>query len=278
MAATIKDIARETSLAQSTVSAYLNGVNVRDKNKKLIENAIKKLDYVRNDYARGLKMHRSLTIGVLIPELSNIFSTTIISEMEDVLRKKGYGIIVCDCRSDKAIEKESIEFLMSKMVDGLIVMPINTDKDLFSLPIDRNVPVVVIDRLTESQDVSYIVINNKEISKCATENLIKNGHRNIALITGAKDVYTARERYKGYKIALDSVKSFNINYVYDGKLSTEGGYKAMKEIIHKHPEVTALFVTNYEMSIGAIIAINESGKKIPEDYSFVGFEIGRAHV
>ena len=85
MAATIKDIARETGLGYATISAYLNGANVRPKNRELIEAAVKKLGYVRNEYARGLKTHRSMTVGVLIPELSNTFSTTIISAMEDEL-------------------------------------------------------------------------------------------------------------------------------------------------------------------------------------------------
>lgn len=89
MAATIKDIARETGLGYATISAYLNGTNVRPKNKELIEAAIQKLGYVRNEYARGLKTHRSMTIGVLIPELSNTFSTLIVSEMEDELRRMG---------------------------------------------------------------------------------------------------------------------------------------------------------------------------------------------
>lgn len=94
MSITIKDLAKETGLGCATISAYLNGVPVRPYNKEKIEKAIKKLGYIRNDYARGLKTHRSRTIGVLIPELSNIFSTTIITEMEEVLRAHGYGIIV----------------------------------------------------------------------------------------------------------------------------------------------------------------------------------------
>ena len=272
MTATIKDIAKKTNLGYATISAYLNGVRVKPQNKALIENAINELGYVRNEYARGLKTHRSMTIGVLIPELSDLFSTKIISVMEDFLREKGYGIIVSDYRSDSEIEQKSLQFLMSKMVDGLIVMPISMDGKIFQNVIDRNVPIVIIDRLTDNKDVSYIIINNREVSKNAVKMLIEKGHKEIALITGNNDVYTARERRLGYQDALQEVNNFKEEYIYDGSLTIEGGYLAMKQVVENHKEVTAIFVTNYDMTIGSIIAINELGKHIPEDYSFVGFD------
>ena len=185
MAATIKDIARETGLGYATISAYLNGANVRPKNRELIEAAVKKLGYVRNEYARGLKTHRSMTVGVLIPELSNTFSTTIISAMEDELRGRGYGILVCDCRSDSAIEQKSLQFLQSKMVDGVIVMPMSTDGKIFD-SLAETTPAVAIDRFTLSERVSHVLINNREISVQAVHQLIAGGHRRIALISGAR--------------------------------------------------------------------------------------------
>ena len=175
MAVTIKDLARETGLTAATISAYFNGANVRPYNKEKIERAIDRLGYVRNDYARGLRTHRSMTIGVLIPELSNLFSTTIVSEMEEDLRKKGYGIIVCDCRSDAAREKESVRFLMSKMADGLIVIPVSSDGSAFTELAASGTPVVAIDRITDSKNISHIVINNREASKEAVASMINEG-------------------------------------------------------------------------------------------------------
>lgn len=272
MAATIKDIAKLTGLGLATVSAHINGVNVRPRNKEAIDKAIQDLGYVRNEYARGLKMHKSMTIGVLIPELSNIFSTTIISEMEDVLRMQGYGIIVCDCRSNKDIEVMSVQFLLSKMVDGLIIMPISSDCESLSKAHEANIPVVVIDRMTDSKKAAHIIINNREVSEAATSKLIERGHRKIAIITGNQDIYTARERFTGYRDALEKCGLYDNTLFYNGGLSVENGYLAMKQLISERSDVTALFVTNYEMTVGAIIAINEFGKKIPDDYSFVGFD------
>lgn len=272
MSATIKDLAKKTGLGYATISAYLNGVSVRPYNKEKIEKAINELGYIRNDYARGLKTHKSGTIGVLIPELSNIFATTIISEMEEELREKGYGIIVCDCRSDMKLEQQSIRFLLSKMVDGLIVMPVSTDGEVFTIALEKQVPVTVIDRLTNNIKVSHIVINNREVSRQATEKLLAKGRKNIALITGDMRVYTAKERRLGYQEVLEENGLYNENVVYNGGLCVEGGYQATKKMLAENPQTDAVFVTNYEMTVGCMIAMTEEGKKIGEDIEFIGFD------
>lgn len=272
MAITIKDLAKETGLGCATISAYLNGVPVRPYNKEKIEKAVKKLGYIRNDYARGLKTHKSRTIGVLIPELSNIFATTIISEMEEVLRVHGYGIIVCDCRTDLKLEQQSLRFLLSKMVDGLIVMPISTDGSALDIALDTGVPVTVIDRLTDNERVSHVIINNTEISKRATEKLIGEGCKRIALISGPTTVYTAKERRRGYREAIEAQGEYDESRVYNGELSVEGGYQATKRVLADFPDVDGIFVTNYEMTVGCMIALSELGKKIGDEIKFIGFD------
>lgn len=272
MAITIKDLAKETGLGSATISAYLNGVPVRSYNKEKIEQAIKKLGYIRNEYARGLKTHESRTIGVLIPELSNIFATSIISEMEEMLREKGYGIIVCDCRTDLNLEQESLRFLLSKMVDGLIIMPISTDSQALKIALDNNVPITVLDRMTDSNKVSHIVINNREISSQAVNNLIERGLRRIALITGDMEVYTAKERRMGYQEALEAAGCYDESLVYNGGLSVEGGYQATKRMLKECKDIEAVFVTNYEMSVGSMIAMTEEGKLVGNEIEFIGFD------
>ena len=117
MAATMKDIARRTGLGLATISSYFNGGNVREKNRIKIEEAIEELHYEVNEVARGLKTNATKTVGVVIPELNNVFCAEIISGMEDILRSHGYAAIVCDCRTDKKLEKEAVDFLTRKRVD-----------------------------------------------------------------------------------------------------------------------------------------------------------------
>ena len=110
MAATIKDIARATGLGLATISSYLNGGNVREKNRIKIQKAIEELHFEVNETARGLRTNLTRTVGVVIPELTMVFCAEIITAMEDILRNHGYATIVCDCRTDAKREREAVEF------------------------------------------------------------------------------------------------------------------------------------------------------------------------
>ena len=157
------------------------------------------------------------------------------------------------------------------MVDGVIVMPISTDGKVFDL-LPQDLPAVAIDRFTLSDRVSHVLINNREISARATRMLTDHGHRRIALISGSEGMFTADERRKGYEEALQIAGCYDASLICQGDFTVDGGYVAMKRILQAENGVTAGFVTNYEMTVGAIIAINELGCKIPEDYSFIGFD------
>ena len=133
MPATMKDIARETGLGLATISKYFNGGQVRPRNRKLIEDAVRKLDYVPNEFARSLKTRQSRTVGVVIPELGNAFITSIVTTMEDIRRKHDYAVIVCDCRSDPQREKEAVAYAKTVLQPkGVPAIYINGEK--VSLP------------------------------------------------------------------------------------------------------------------------------------------------
>ena len=121
--ATIKDVARHSGLSMATVSKYLNGIKVKTANKIAIDAAISELGYSPNVLARGLRTGQSHTIGVVIPELTSIFPTTILSHAEDLLFEKGYSLIVSHCRSDIERESKAVQTLLTKQVDGIINMP-----------------------------------------------------------------------------------------------------------------------------------------------------------
>ena len=142
----MKDIARKTGLGLATISSYFNGGNVREKNRKKIEAAIEELHYEVNEVARGLKTNATRTVGVVIPELNNVFCAEIITEMEDILRGHGYATIVCDCRTDRKLEQEAVDFLSRKRVDGIINMPVDTEGCHLKKFLKTGKPVVLIDR------------------------------------------------------------------------------------------------------------------------------------
>ena len=275
MPATMKDIARETGLGLATISKYFNGGQVRPQNRKLIEDAVKKLNYIPNEFARSLKTRQSRTVGVVIPELGNAFITSIITAMEDILRKHDYAVIVCDCRSDVRREKEAVDFLIHKRVDGLINMATDMTGAHLQSAVKENVPVVLIDRLIRSLrgKVSAVVVDNAEAADQGTRYLLEQGHRRIGLVLGSEGLYTTRHRLQGY---LDAMEDFGLDRREDlicyGNYTMDGGHAAVKQLLQQEEKPTALFVTNFEMTLGAMLALNEMGVRVPEDLSVIGFD------
>ena len=171
----MKDIANKTGLGLATISKYLNGGSVREKNRLAIEKAIAELDFTVNEFARSLKTSKSKTIGVLIPELSNVFITSVITVLEDILRQNGYGIIVCDSRTDEERQKDAIEFLLSKMVDGIVMMPVGNDSKCLKPALDKKLPVVLVDRTIPSLEnqVGEVMVDSRGIARECTRRVEK---------------------------------------------------------------------------------------------------------
>jgi LacI family transcriptional regulator len=273
MAATMKDLAKRTGLGLATISSYFNGGNVREKNRIKIEEAIEELHYEVNEVARGLKTNATHTIGVVIPELNNIFCTEIITEMEDIFRSHGYATIVCDCRTDEKLEKEAMDFLVRKRVDGIINMPVDTEGRNLEAFQKTGRPIVLIDRKIQEISSDCVLVDNHKAAELAAGYLLKMGHRKIGIIVGPKDIYTARERLAGYTSAHEKAGvPVCESLIFHGDYTIQSGVDGMANLVRSNPDMTAVFVTNYELTMGAIIGSNELGIRIPDDLSMVGFD------
>lgn len=272
MAATIKDIAKLTGLGLATISSYLNGGNVREKNRAKIEAAIEELHYEVNVVARGLKTNRTKTIGVVIPELNNIFCSEIITGIEDILRNQGYGTIICDCRTDEKLEKEAVDFLYKKRADGIINMPVDPTGTHLQPFQKANKPIVLIDRKIQGLAADSVLVDNKAAAQHAIELLLEAGHTKIGLLGGPGNVYTAQERLKGYKAAYEAAGlTWEESWICHGDYTIRGGVEGLEKLV-RDTDVTAVFVVNYEMTMGAMIGVNELGLKMPEELSMIGFD------
>lgn len=271
--ATIKDIARETGLGLATISSYLNNGHVREKNRIKIEAAIKDLHYEVNETARNLKTNRTRMIGAVIPELGSAFVAEVLSTMEDLLIKKGYALVVCDCRSDKVREQEAVNFLIRRRVDGLINIPVDETGDHLQKYTKTGKPLVLVDRLTESLVCDTVCTRNREAIYQAVEQLIAAGHRKIAMIAGPGEIQAARSRRIGYvKCLEDHGIRLPEGYLYPGDDTIQGGIKGVMTLLKDHPDLTALVVSNSLMSQGAVIALNEQNIRVPEQISMIGFD------
>ncbi len=273
MASTIKDIAKITGLGLATISSYINGGSVREENRIKIEAAIKELNFEVNEVARNLKTNKTKTIGVVIPELNNNFCTEIIPGMEDILRKSGYATIVCDCRTNKELEKNAVDFLYRRRVDGIINMPVNSDGSHLSCFHKVKKPIVLIDRKINGIECDYVLVDNLTAVKNAIQKLIDYGHTRIGMIGGPEDIFTAQERLLGYKLALMEAGIVpEDRLITHGDYTINGGVRCLEELVKTNPDMTAVFVANYEMTMGAVIGMNELGVKIPEELSVIGFD------
>lgn len=269
----MKDIARLTGLGLATISSYFNGGNVREKNRVKIEKAIEELHYEVNEVARGLKTNVTKTIGVVIPELNNIFCAEIITGMEDILRSHGYATIVCDCRTDKKLEQEAVEFLIRRRVDGIINMPVDETGAHLKKFQKTGKPIVLIDRKIQGILCDSVLVDNKKAAEDAMQLFIEKGHRKIGIIGGPEGIFTAEERLDGYYTALKKAGiPIKNSLVYRGDYTIQGGVRGLEELVRENPDMTAVFVTNYEMTMGAMIGVNELGIQIPEQLSIIGFD------
>lgn len=273
MAATIKDVAQLAQVSVGTVSRYLNGYTITEKNRLKIEQAIRQLDFKLNPVARSLKTNKSMTVAVVVPALANIFSMNIIEGIERYLDQYGYSLIVCDSESDEEKEKAKLRFVKDKYVDGVVIMPAGSAGYHIAEVLGDEIPVVLMDRLVEGVKLDAVVVDNINAVYQAIEELIILGHRRIAMIGGPDGIYTAVERYEGYKrVFADYNMAVDEALILHGDYTADTGYALMKEIMQLDQPPTAVFISNYEMTIGAMMAINEMGIQVPEQLSVIGFD------
>jgi len=273
IAVTIKDVARKAGLSIATISKFLNGGNVMEQNREVIASAIDDLGFRVNEIARGLKTSRTMTVGVLIPSLENVFCTSIVANVENILQQSGYSTIICDYREDVVLEREKLEFLLNKMVDGFIYMPLGNQAEFVSKLVADDMPVILIDRPLPGVACDTVLVDNLNASYHAVEQLIVFGHRRIGIIGGPASIYTAQDRLKGYRrVHEDFGIAIDEDLVLAGDYSVESGYRLMADFLKRPSPPTAVYVTNYEMTLGAVMALNESRVKVPDEISVIGFD------
>lgn len=273
---TIKDVAKFTGLSISTISKYINGGNVLDENKALIDNAILTLDFKVNQAARSLKTSKTMTVGALLPTLSVSFFSGILSNIEEYLQREGYSMIICNYNNDEELEMRKLKFLIEKQVDGIILVPERLDAtavNAISEIRERKTPLVLMDRSIQGLEYDRVLVDNSGISYAAVEHLIVNGHRRIGLMMGPQDISTAYERMLGYqRVLADYSIPIDHSLMQLGDYSFESGYRMFSDLMDLQVPPTAIFATNSDMTLGAITAAYERKLKIPQDVSFIGYD------
>ncbi len=273
--ATMKDLAKLAGVSTSTVSHVINKTRfVSDEIAERVNKAAQELNYAPSALARSLKMNRTKTIGMLMTTSTNPFFGEVVKGVERNCYQQGYNLILCNTEGDHERMKSSINTLLQKRVDGIILMC----STLVGERIDEferypDIPVVVMDWGPMLFSSDKIQDNSLLGGYIATKHLIENGHTQIGCITGPLNHHQAQMRYEGYKRALrESRLDINPDWVIESDFECQGGYDSFNKLKKKGTLPTALFVSNDMMAMGVINAANENHVKVPEDLSIVGYD------
>lgn len=274
MEVNIKSIAQKAEVSPSTVSRVLGGYpGVREKTRKKVLKVVKESNYEVNAIARHLRQRKTYSIGVVVSNVLSPFYSVIAKSIEDVASKAGYSVILCNGDENPEKELKYLRVLISKRVDGIILVPTGYNANYIKWLIDSGNKIILLDRMIKGISCDSVIVDNEIGAYKATEHLIEQSYRKIALIDGYPNRTTGEERMKGYLNALQKAgirKDDDI--IKFGDFKKESGIKLTKQLLclKKRPE--AIFTANLDMTLGAVIAIKEMGLKIPDEIGIIGFD------
>jgi len=269
----LKELAEVVGLAPATVSLVINRSSVADtipqETKDRIFAAVKKYKYRPNFFARSLRAQRSFTIGVIVPEVSDGYSASVMSGVEDYLLQEGYFYFVVSHRHRADLIDEYPRLLLERSVDGFIAVDTPWTLSL-------SVPVVTVSGHNQVAGVTNIVLDHVRAAEVALKHLAQLGHHNIAFIKGQEfssdtEVRWANIQKAARQLGLPISPSL-VSQLKGDSPSPELGYEATRKLLASHKPFTALFAFNDISAMGAIRALREAKLRVPEDVSVVGFD------
>ena len=269
---TLQTVAKLARVSPSTVSRILNGTaGVSQAKRDSVEDAIRVLGFRPNQIARSLAGGRTMTVGVLTQYIDSPFYGAGIRGIEDVLTEAGYAPIVTSGFWDIRQERDRVQSLLARRVDGLIILTSRLpDEEL--LEIANQLPVVVTGRGLESPCLQTLNVDNVNAGWTAAKHLINLGHQDLAVITGPPDHQDSDERLKGIWLAIEGHGAVDQGLIVPGDYNEQGGHRAMRQIISRNQSFTGVVTLNDQMAFGAMLALHQAGLRVPDDVSVVGMD------
>jgi LacI family transcriptional regulator len=269
----LKKLAEHLDLSPATVSLVINRSSVADsipqETKDRIFAAARKFKYRANFFARSLRTQRSFTIGVIVPEVSDGYSASVMSGVEDYLLQEGYFYFVASHRHRADLIDEYPRMFLERSVDGLIAVDTPWHLNL-------SVPVVTVSGHNEVKGVTNIVLNHERAAELALKHLFHLGHRRVAFIKGQEFSSDTEARWSSIERAAQhiglKIDPRLVTQLHGDSPSPQLGYIAAKVLLASRSQFSALFAFNDISAMGAIRALREAGKQVPEDVSVIGFD------
>jgi LacI family transcriptional regulator len=247
-------------------------LTVRPRLREKVQEAIRALDYHPNQIARSLKMQRTHTVGMVVPDIANPFFTSVVRGVEMAGQQYGYSVILCDTNEDPEQERQQLSTLFSRRVDGALISSSNYEcaRDRFAR---RRFPVVFFDRIPRGYKGDAVLTDNLSAAYRAVRYLIELGHRRIAIITGTLDLSVVADRMDGYRKAMQEAGlAIPIPYVQQGDFTLASGHRCGVDVMRLPEPPTAIFSCNNLMTLGLMGALLELRIACPKHISVLGFD------
>ncbi len=264
--ATIKDVAKKANVSVATVSRVLNRSGyVNIETRKLVEKAIKELNYVPNELARSLYKKKSKIIGLVVPHLSTFFFSELIETIEEYFAEDDYKLMIFNVREDLSQEEKVLQVFNQYNIDGLIIV---THLPNIENYLKLKIPIVMIDHESDESFIS-ISSNNIEGGRLAAEHLVETGCEYFLHVRGPSVLLTVQDRSQGFNEIIDryGFKRFALDLDFRKPNILE-----IQKFIQAHPEADGIFCDSDTMAITTIRALHLLGKNIPDDIQIVGFD------
>jgi LacI family transcriptional regulator, galactose operon repressor len=273
---TVREVAERAGVHPGTVSRVLNPQTrhrISDATARRVEQAVEALGYQVNSMARALRTRRSCTVGVVIPDLTNPTFPPVIRGVEDYLHPRGYTALLTNTDSDPEREIRGLEALAARQVDGFIVAATNAALQVVKRMIERDVPVVLINRSIAGVQGFAVTPDDRRGAACAVDHLFALGHRAIAHLGGPRGLSPGQERYLGYE---DSMRDHGIDdaerlAAFADTFNAGAGVAPTAELLEREPAFTAVFAANDLLALDCIDTLQSAGLACPRDVSVIGF-------
>lgn len=272
---TLKDIANVLNISAAAVSkAMHDDSRISAKTKESVKRVAKELNYQPNHLASALRKGKSNLVGVIVPRTNSNFFSSVIQNMEEVLNKEGYNIIITQSNESFKKECDNIDTLLFTQVDGIIASMANETVDLshYKKIKSKGIPLILFDRGENDLNVDYIGIDDYESSHMIVEHLISKGCKRIAHIGGFRRTRIYNNRIRGY---IDAIHKHNLPHdnhlLIESSLDLEDGRIKMQELLALDHPPDAVYAASDSAALGALQVLKEKHIKVPEDICLVGF-------
>ncbi len=270
----LKDVAQAAGVHVATASRALDdrrATMVRPETVERVRRAAADLGYRVNRMARGLKMSRSFTIGMLIPDITNPFFPPIVRGAEDCLAASGFTLVLANTDNDEAKERRHLAGMLEMQVDGLLLAMARRRDPLVEGLRDGPAPVVLVNRTIDRGGVSAVIPDDQTGMTLAVDHLYQLGHRRIAHVAGPDNTSTGSRRAAGFAAAAKSFRLRATQVIHAAAFTEAAGREAAAALFASEPSPSAVVGANDLIALGVIEAGEQAGRRCPEDFSVVGF-------